>query len=127
MGTHLSQGAPVLSRAPWEPGDGRRGGTPGAGQACGSLVPAPQVLAVIFGEQRVEEGVEAAVAVGPAGHEEVDGDDGGATLVPLPVPTDAEELPQPEGQEPSPGHTTFCLGHRLVSSVLRTRARWDLQ
>lgn len=62
----------------------------------------PQVLTVVLGEQCVEEGVDAAVAVGQAGHQEVDGDDGGAAPLPTLVPVEAEELPQPEGNKASP-------------------------
>jgi len=60
-----------------------------------------QVLLVVLGEQRVEEGVDAAVAVGQAGGQVVDvafglvGD--GQRGVEL-----AQQLPDPEGQEAGP-------------------------
>ena len=59
------------------------------------------VVTVVLGEQRVEEGVHTAVAIGEAGGQVVD-DAGGAGSERWGPAVLGKELPQPEGQEAGP-------------------------
>lgn len=64
-------------------------------------LPVLQVLPVVFGEQGVEEGVDAAVAVGQAGHQVVNALLGlGGELQGAAV--ESHQLPDPERQEAGP-------------------------
>lgn len=69
---------------------------------AGILLPVPQVLLVVLGEEGVQEGVDATVAVSQTSHHEVNVDHCLASEVARLVIVDAEKLPQPEGHKTCP-------------------------